>query len=66
VGRSVAEVVLVGAVVGAVVGTDAGGSGAGDGFPEEDVAPDETDPEMDVTDPFAVGEDREPLEPGSD
>jgi len=47
-------------------GTDAGGSGAGDGFPEEDVAPDETDPEMDVTDPFAVGEDREPLEPGSD
>ncbi len=39
---------------------------ADDGFPTEDVTPEEPDPEMDVTDPFGVGEDREPLEDEKD
>lgn len=39
---------------------------ADDGFPAEDVAPDEVDPDLDVTDPFGVGEDREPLGDGTD
>lgn len=41
-------------------------AGGGDGFPEEDVAPEEPDPDLDVADPFGVGDEREPLEPGSD
>lgn len=39
---------------------------ADDGFPAEDVTPEEPDPEMDVTDPFGVGDDREPLGDGQD
>lgn len=35
---------------------------ADDGFPAQDVTPEEPDPEMDIADPFGVGEDREPLE----
>lgn len=37
-------------------------AGAGDGFPAEDVMPEDPDPDLDVMDPFGVGEDREPLE----
>ena len=37
----------------------------GDGFPEEDVAPEEPDPDLAVDDPFGVGDEREPLEPGA-
>ena len=33
-----------------------------DGFPGEDVMPDDPDPDLDVTDPFGVRGDREPLE----
>jgi hypothetical protein len=40
-------------------------AGAGDGFPSEDVMPEDPDPDLDVTDPFGVGEDREPLEEGA-
>lgn len=39
-------------------------AGAGDGFPAEDVMPEDPDPELDVDDPFGVGENREPLEDG--
>ncbi len=39
---------------------------ADDGFPAEDVSPEEEDPDLDVTDPFGVGEDREPLGDGTD
>ena len=39
---------------------------ADDGFPAEDVAPDDPDPDLDVDDPFGVGDDREPLEEGGD
>lgn len=42
----------------------AGDAGAGDGFPAEDVMPEDPDPDLDVNDPFGVGEDREPLEEG--
>ena len=42
----------------------AGDAGAGDGFPAEDVMPEDPDPDLDVMDPFGVGEDREPLEEG--
>ena len=44
--------------------SDAGEGLADDGFPAEDVAPEDPDPDLDVDDPFGVGDDREPLEEG--
>ncbi len=45
---------------------DSEGSPADDGFPAEDVAPEDPDPDLDVDDPFGVGDEREPLEEGGD
>ncbi|GAB4065278.1 hypothetical protein GCM10028777_14280 [Angustibacter speluncae] len=39
-------------------------AGAGDGFPAEDVMPEDPDPDLDVMDPFGVGEDRDAPEEG--